>query len=96
MSVSLLKKTWGDGKLDMSQQRVLTTQKAKQVLVRIKRSMASRVRDMILLLCSVLVRPHLEYCIQMWSSQYRRDVDLLEPCPEEGHKKGVRDRTLLL
>ena len=32
----------------------------------------------ILLLCSALVMPHLEYCIQMWSPQYRRDVDLLE------------------
>ena len=29
-------------------------------------------------LCSVLVRPHLVYCVQMGSPQYRRDVDLLE------------------
>ena len=27
---------------------------------------------------STLVRPHLEHCIQMWSPQYRRNVDLLE------------------
>ena len=33
---------------------------------------------MILPLYSVLVRPHLEYSIQMWSPQYRRDMDLLE------------------
>ena len=33
---------------------------------------------MILPLCSALVSPHLEYCIQMRSPQYRRDMDLLE------------------
>ena len=24
------------------------------------------------------MRPHLEYCVQLWSPQYRRDTDLLE------------------
>ena len=24
------------------------------------------------------MRPHLEYCIQMWSPQHRRDMELLE------------------
>jgi len=32
----------------------------------------------ILPLCSALVRPHLECCVQMWSPQYRRDVELLD------------------
>ena len=33
---------------------------------------------MILHLYSALVRPHLEYRIQIWSPQYRRDMNLLE------------------
>ena len=26
----------------------------------------------------MLVRPHIAYCVQMWSPQYRNDVDLLK------------------
>ena len=40
--------------------------------------MASKLREVILLLCSALVRSHLDCCVQMWSPKYRRDVDLLE------------------
>jgi len=67
-----------DEKLDMSHQCALTAQKANRILGCIKRSVASRAREEILPLCSTLVRPHLESCVQLWSPQHRKDLDLLE------------------
>ena len=48
--------------------------------------MDSRVRKVILPLCSVLMRPHLENYVKMWSLQYMRDVDLLESIQERAKK----------
>jgi len=67
-----------DEKLDMSHQCVLTAQKANCILGCIKSSVASRLREMILPLYSALLGPHLEPCVQLWSPQYRKDMDLLE------------------
>ncbi|PKU47372.1 hypothetical protein llap_2339 [Limosa lapponica baueri] len=67
-----------DEKLDMSRQCALAAQKANHILGCIKRSVGSRSREAILPLYSALVRPHLEYCVQVWSPQYRKDMDLME------------------
>ena len=63
---------------NMSWQCVLAAQKANCILGWIKKSMTSRLREVILLHYSALVRPHLEYFIQFWGPQLKKDAELLE------------------
>jgi len=39
--------------------------------------MARRAREVVVPLFSVLMRHHLEYCIQTWGSQHKKDAELL-------------------
>jgi len=57
---------------------VLAAQKANHTLACLNRGVTSRSREVIVPFCSALVRPHLESCNQVWGTQHKKDVDLLE------------------
>ena len=75
-----------DEKLNMTWQRKSPAQKSNCILGCMKRSEISSSREVIFplysyetpLLLSSLMRPYLEYCVQFWGPQDKKDVDLLE------------------
>jgi len=75
-----------DEKLDMSQECALAAPKANSILGCITSSVASRAREEVLPLCSALVRSHLEFCVQLWSPQHSKEMELLERVPRSDTK----------
>jgi len=58
----------------------------KSHIVCIKRSVTSRTSEDVLSLYSALVRLHLESCIQLWSPQHKKDMELLEQVQRRARK----------
>ena len=65
-------------KLNVNQQCALAAQKANGILGSTGKGVASRDREVTVSLYFAFLRPHLEYCVSVWSPQYRKVMELLE------------------
>jgi len=66
------------GDLKWEKQCSEAVKKANRMLGMIKRNFIDRSKETIISLYKMLISPHLEYCCQIWSPYYQKDIKLIE------------------
>lgn len=67
-----------DAMLNMSQQCAFAAKKVTGVLGYVRQSIDSRMKEEVLCLYLALMRPHLQYHVQFWAPQYKKDMGIPE------------------
>ena len=69
---------WVTSSLKPSLQCDKAAANATRIMVMLKRTFSCMSKELFVFLYKTYVRPHLEYCVQLWSPYYVRDIDNLE------------------
>jgi hypothetical protein len=67
-----------DSNIKFSHHCSLAAKNANRILGQIRRNIEYKSKEVILRLYKALVRPHLEYCIQVWNPYLKKDIEILE------------------
>lgn len=67
-----------DSELSVSRRYALSAKMTNSVRSSVARSTAKRLRDLITLLCSVLVISLLEHCVQFWDPEFKKNIGKLD------------------
>ena len=64
--------------MKVSEQCGIAAANGNQILGLIRRNLVYKEKELIILLYKTIVRPRLEYCIQVWRPHHKKDIDMLE------------------
>uniref|UniRef100_K7EYK2 Reverse transcriptase domain-containing protein n=2 Tax=Pelodiscus sinensis TaxID=13735 RepID=K7EYK2_PELSI len=79
-----------DSSLKTSTQSAAAVKKANRMLGIIRKGIENKTQNILLPLYKTMVRPHLEYCVQMWSPHLKKDILALERVQKRATKM-IRD-----
>lgn len=91
--ITLPRRIWQYWWIQITNWPAPTDQRANHVLGCVKSCLASRSRVVILPLCSAPMRSHLDCCVQLWGTQSKKDVKLLECVQKRVKKDDWKDGT---